>query len=210
MNLSETLAACKVLPVLNPLDVNATLNTVAALREGGMDCIELTLRREISLDCLAAVKGAWPDLVLGAGTMTGVDQLAAVARIGVDFCVSPGISGELLAAARQRGMPFLPGVASPSDVMLGLAHGLTLFKLFPAAAVGGIPMLSAMQGPFPEVRFCPTGGLTADNYRRYLELPNVLCCGGSWMVTERLMREQRWEEIQRLANDTQVNTDEPG
>lgn len=199
MSFADQLAACRVLPVVTAYDAASTLQLAEALARGGMACIEITLRTEAGLDSIRAVKEALPNLQVAAGTVTRAGQVEQVMEAGADFCVSPGISEPLLTATASAGIPFLPGVSTTSDVMLGLEHGLELFKFFPAAAAGGIEMLRAFQGPFPDVRFCPTGGLGPANYRDYLALPNVICCGGSWMVTMELVTGGRWGEIEDLA-----------
>lgn len=201
MTFAEQLAACRVLPVVTAYDEASTLKLAEALARGGMAGIEITLRTGAGLGSIRAVKEALPNLQVGAGTLTRATQIEQVVEVGADFCVSPGISESLLTAAADAGIPFLPGVATTSDIMLGLEHGLDLFKFFPAAAAGGLEMLRAFKGPFPDVRFCPTGGLGPANYRDYLALPNVLCCGGSWMVTMELVSGGRWGEIEDLARE---------
>jgi 2-dehydro-3-deoxyphosphogluconate aldolase/(4S)-4-hydroxy-2-oxoglutarate aldolase len=201
MSFTDQLAACRVLPVITAYDESSTQKLAEALARGGMSCIEITLRTDAGLGSIRAVKEAMPDLLVAAGTVTRAAQVAEVGEAGADFCVSPGISEPLLTAAASAGMPFLPGVSTTSDVMLGLEHGLEVFKFFPAAAAGGIDMLRAFQGPFPDVRFCPTGGLGPANFRNYLALPNVICCGGSWMVSMELVSGGRWGEIEDLARE---------
>ena len=201
MTVLQQLKSVAVLPVVTAFDVASTLKTAEALSRGGMTAIEITLRTDAALDSIAAVKEALPQLILAAGTITRPEDMARAQEAGVDLCVSPGIAEELLLQAQSLNMPFLPGVATASEIMLGLKHGLDLFKLFPAVAVGGITLLNALRGPFPGVRFCPTGGLTRDNFREFLALPNVVCCGGSWMVTESLVRQEDWSGMTDLARD---------
>ncbi|GAB5451544.1 MAG: bifunctional 4-hydroxy-2-oxoglutarate aldolase/2-dehydro-3-deoxy-phosphogluconate aldolase [Halioglobus sp.] len=199
MNLAEHLPAARVLPVITAVEVESTVELVRALQRGGMRSVEITLRTEQALGSIRAVKKDQPDMAVFAGTvLNGADVQRAVAA-GADACISPGISAELLASAAHAGVPFLPGVASASEVMLGLEHGLQFFKLFPAVPVGGIALLKSLAGPFPDVRFCPTGGLNRDNFRDFLALPNVVCCGGSWMVSETLVNNGNWQEIEALA-----------
>jgi len=199
MNFAEQLASCRVLPVLTPRDVETTVRTAEALLAGGMPGVEITLRTAAALDSLRAVKQRLPELLVAAGTVINAQQVAAACDAGADFCVSPGISPTLVAACRERAVPCLPGVATASEVMLGLDHGVALFKLFPAVAAGGVALLQALAGPFPQVRFCPTGGLTPDNVREFLALPNVVCCGGSWMVADALVDNADWQQIAALA-----------
>jgi len=205
VNFAERLAAARVLPLVTPRDLDATLRTCEALAAGGMPVVEIALRTPVALDCLSAVKRAQPGLVVAAGTVTGARDLERAVEAGADFCVSPGISAALLAASGTRGVDLLPGVATASEVMLGLSAGLSVFKLFPAVAAGGQDLLRALAGPFPAARFCPTGGLTQDNYRQFLAQPNVICCGGSWMVADSLVDGGQWERIESLARDALKN-----
>lgn len=197
-DLLSLLGQLRVLPVVSVAGVDATVRLAMALERGGLGAIEITLRSDAALDSIAAVKKAVPGLVVAAGTVVNAAQMEAVRRAGADFAVSPGSTPELLTAAKTMEVDFLPGVATASEVMLGLEHGYSVFKLFPAGAAGGLALLKSLAGPFPEVRFCPTGGLGPDNYRDYLALPNVICCGGSWMVSAELVENGRWDEIERL------------
>lgn len=201
MSFAEHLTACRVLPVVTAYDVDSTVALAQALVRGGMTCIEITLRTPAALDSVRAVKQELPSLLVAAGTVIQAADVMGAADAGADFCVSPGISATLLESTAQRKMPFLPGVATASDIMLGMAHGLQNFKLFPAAALGGMSLLNAFRGPFPTIRFCPTGGLSRDNFREFLALPNVICCGGSWMATETLVKGGQWDVVEALARD---------
>ncbi|WP_187275798.1 bifunctional 4-hydroxy-2-oxoglutarate aldolase/2-dehydro-3-deoxy-phosphogluconate aldolase [Parahaliea aestuarii] len=195
------LKPCRVLPVITVQDVAQTVTLSRTLLEAGMPAVELTLRTPAALEGIAAVKAEVPGLLIAAGTVTSGTELDRAMAAGADFAVSPGLTSSLLEAARQSGVGLVPGVASPSDIMLGLDYGLDTFKLFPAGALGGIPMLKALGGPFPQVSFCPTGGLSPDNFRDYLALPNVICCGGSWMVAPELVASGQWDQIATLAAD---------
>lgn len=199
MSFADTLAACRVLPVVTAYDEASALRLAAALQAGGMRCIEITLRTPAALHCLRAVKAEIPGLQVAAGTVTDGATIAAAVEAGADFCVSPGISEVMIDACADAAVPFLPGVATPSEVLLGVSRGLSLFKLFPAVPVGGKALLRALHGPFPDVRFCPTGGLTAQNFREFLALENVICCGGSWMVSDELVENGRWQEVTALS-----------
>lgn len=195
------LSRCRVLPVVTTRDVASTLKLAQTLAEGGMQAIEITLRTQTALECIAAVKSALPEVLVAAGTVTNPAELEAAVKAGADFCVSPGLTEDLLRAAAQSDIDFVPGIATASEIMLGLNFGYECFKLFPAVAVGGIATLKSLGGPFPQVRFCPTGGLTPDNFREFLALDNVVCCGGSWMVADKLVVSQNWTEIERLARE---------
>ena len=191
----------RVLPVITAADVASTVELSRALQRGGMRAIEITLRTDAALDSIRAVKAELPGLQVAAGTVTNGADLERAMNAGCDFYISPGLSDGLLQAATQMGADLLPGVASASDIMRGLDFGLSCFKLFPAVAVGGLALLKSLAGPFPQVRFCPTGGLNADNFREFLALPNVVCCGGSWMVSDELVSAGEWEQIESLARD---------
>jgi len=195
------LSSFRVLPVVTADDADVTVQLARTLRNGGMKAIEITLRTAAALDAIRAVKQQVPEIQVAAGTITNPTELAAAVDAGADFFVSPGSTTQLLQAARRMGVDFVPGVATASEVMMGLDHDFTVFKLFPAMAAGGIPLLNSLAGPYPNVRFCPTGGLTPANFREFLDLPNVICCGGSWMVAEGLVRNGNWSEIERLAGE---------
>ncbi|MBN7796794.1 bifunctional 4-hydroxy-2-oxoglutarate aldolase/2-dehydro-3-deoxy-phosphogluconate aldolase [Parahaliea mediterranea] len=199
--IGELLAPCRVLPVITAGDEAGTVRLCRALAAAGMRAVEITLRTPAALDSLRAVKAELPQLLVAAGTVTNPRELDAALEAGADILVSPGATASLLRAAAERRAHFVPGVATASEVMQGLDHGIDTFKLFPAAAAGGIGLLKSLAGPFPGVQFCPTGGLTADNFRDYLALPNVVCCGGSWMVAPALVEAGDWDRIAALAAD---------
>lgn len=199
MKFSDQLQQCRVLPVITAHDVESTVLLVQALHKGGMKAVEITLRTEAALASIKAVKQALPSMLVASGTVIDPQSLEQAAQAGVDFHVSPGVTSDLLRAANDMGERLLPGVSSASEVMLGLDHGLDVFKLFPAVAVGGVALLKSLAGPFPLVRFCPTGGLNPQNYASFLALDNVICCGGSWMVAESLVKAGRWQDIEQLA-----------
>ena len=198
MNLSS-LKDYRVLPVVTAVDAESTVKLARALQRGGMKAIEITLRTPAALDSMVAVQQEVPDIQVAAGPVNSPRDLEKVLNIGVELALSPGATPELLRAAADSPIAFVPGVATASEVMRGMALGFEVFKLFPAVTVGGKGMLNSLGGPFPDIRFCPTGGLNADNFRDYLALPNVVCCGGSWMVQAELVAQGNWEEIESLA-----------
>lgn len=197
--LSEWLRESRVLPVITPGEVAVTVQLCRTLAAAGMRAVELTLRSATALEAMRAVVAEVPQLQVAAGTVLTPAQLDLVQGAGAVFAVSPGATPALYQAARSAAMPLLPGVATASEVMAGLDQGLDCFKLFPATALGGRDLLGALAGPFPEARFCPTGGLRADNFRAFLALPNVICCGGSWMVAPDLVAAGDWDAITALA-----------
>jgi len=200
-DLREMLITACVLPVLT-IDTEAeALAVTKALVAGGLGAVEITLRSPGALAAIAAVKKARPDFIVAAGTVRTVADMRAVAAAGVDFAVSPGFTPALSACARELGLPFLPGVSTPSEILAGTECGHTSFKLFPAEAVGGIALLKALASPFAGITFCPTGGIGTHNFLDYLALPNVLCIGGSWMVDSALVKQERWSSIEQLSRD---------
>ncbi|MFT4520392.1 MAG: 2-dehydro-3-deoxyphosphogluconate aldolase/(4S)-4-hydroxy-2-oxoglutarate aldolase [Halioglobus sp.] len=199
--ISVTLTNCRVLPVITAIEVASTVALVQALNRGGMRAVEITLRTPAGLDSISAVAAEVPGMLVAAGTVTNPAQLHSAINAGASMIFSPGSTPQLLRAAREADIDFVPGVATASEVMQGLDEGLSCFKLFPAVAVGGLGLLKSLAGPFPDVKFCPTGGLTPSNFRDYLALPNVVCCGGSWMVSGDLVEAGRWDEIESLARE---------
>ncbi|MCW8194354.1 bifunctional 4-hydroxy-2-oxoglutarate aldolase/2-dehydro-3-deoxy-phosphogluconate aldolase [Proteobacteria bacterium 005FR1] len=200
--LASLLARLRVLPVLTVDDAEQAVATSRALQAGGLQAVEITLRTPAALQAIAAVKAALPDFIVGAGTLRAAADVEAVSAAGADFGVSPGCTRELASAARNTGLSFLPGVATPSEILEGMELGFDCFKLFPAEAVGGIQLLKALAGPFEGVTFCPTGGVSTRNLQDYLALPNVICVGGSWMVQQDLLRGGQWGEVERLARES--------
>lgn len=197
--LAEMLAPARVLPVLTFSSVAQAERTCAALCEGGVKAVEITLRTECALAALAAVKKAFPGLPVGAGTVLGERDLRGALEHGADFAVSPGYSSDLVALSRELSFPFLPGVATASEVMRAREEGVGFLKFFPAVAMGGTAALKAFSAALADVRFCPTGGLSAGNYRDFLRLPNVVCAGGSWMADGALVEKEAWGEISARA-----------
>lgn len=194
----------KVAPVIPVLTVNKLEHAVPlaqALVAGGLRVLEVTLRTEAGLAAIEAMSRSVPDAIVGVGTLTRAEEFAAAGRAGARFGVSPGLTPELVAAAKGVAYPLLPGVMTPSDLIAARAAGYTCCKLFPAQQAGGIGMLKAMAGPFPDVVFCPTGGITRATAPDFLALRNVACVGGSWIATPELMAAGKWSEIEALARD---------
>lgn len=193
-----------VIPVFTPQSIDDAVEVARALFNGGLPVIEVTLRTPVAMDAIKAMVEAVPDAVVGAGTVLTATQMEQVKQVGGRFAVSPGATPRLYAAARDTDLPFLPGVATSSELMLGLEHGLDTFKFFPAVQAGGAAMLSAWNGPFGDVRFCPTGGISAQTASQFLHLPNVLCVGGSWLTTRALIQARDWAGIEQLAHQASV------
>jgi 2-dehydro-3-deoxyphosphogluconate aldolase/(4S)-4-hydroxy-2-oxoglutarate aldolase len=188
-----------VMPVVVIEDAERAPDLARAFLRGGIRVIEVTLRTPAALRAIEAISRAEPDISVGAGTVLSASDLQSAANAGAAFAISPGCTVPLLEAGREAAIPYLPAVATPSEVMRGLAAGYRFFKFFPAEAAGGIPMLKSFAGPFPEVRFCPTGGITQSTVRSYLELPNVLCAGGTWLSPAEALAARDWARIEALA-----------
>lgn len=185
----------RIMPVVTIETADQAIPLAHALLEGGLAAIEVTLRTPAGLPGIEAIARHVPQMAVGAGTVLSPGDLHAVAGAGASFALSPGSTPDLLAAAKASPIPFVPGVATASEVMAVLAAGMTTMKLFPASIVGGVPMLRALAGPLSEARFCPTGGVSLDNAAAYLAEPNVLCVGGTWIAPLDLIRAGNWAEI---------------
>ena len=180
-HVAEIMQLCPVIPVLVIDEVDQAVPLAEALVAGGLRVLEVTLRTPVALEAIRAMKQV-SGAVVGAGTVLNPEQLDHALAAGSEFIVSPGLTGPLGRAAVDSGVPFLPGVATSGEIMRGLDLGLTHFKFFPAMAAGGIPALKAIGGPFADVRFCPTGGITEATAPDWLALDQVLCVGGSWIA----------------------------
>lgn len=200
-SLIDRLTGVPVIPVLEFGSIDEALRVSEALVAGGLPVLEITLRTAVALDAIREVAAALPQACVGAGTVLTVDQLHAVRDAGAQFAVSPGLTSTLAEAARNAGVPLLPGVATPSEAMAALEAGYTFLKFFPAEANGGVPVLKAWHGPLSQLRFCPTGGIDAARAPSYLALPNVVCVGGSWVVPKDAVAAGDWPRIRSLAEE---------
>lgn len=188
-----------LIPVMVIQDLSDAIPLAQALVAGGVRILEVTLRSQAGLDAIRLIKQNVPDVIVGAGTVTNAEQFEKALEQGAQFIVSPGISPELLQAATAWGGPYLPGVATASEVMQARQAGFRFQKLFPAEAIGGSALLNALKGPFADVRFCPTGGINPSNYRDYLSQTNVFAVGGSWLTPAELITAKNWQAITALA-----------
>lgn len=198
----EFLSPIGVMPVIVLDAVEDAVPVANALKAGGIKALEITLRTPVALDCIKAIKDADLGLAVGVGTIVSEKNIADVAAIGVDFAVSPGMTEALVKKSQDSGVDLLPGVATCSEIIQGMELGLSCFKLFPATAVGGLPLLKSINGPLPQATFCPTGGLTVDDFTDYLALPNVACVGGSWLVPKAAVAAKDWQAITDIAKKT--------
>lgn len=188
-----------IIPVIVIHDLDDAIPLAKALVAGGIHMLEVTLRTEQGLQAISAIKEAVPEAIVGAGTVTTSKQLQQALNAGAEFIISPGISDSLCKQAVAYNVPYAPGIMTPSDIVTGLEYGIEMFKFFPADKAGGVPMLKALSGPFPNLTFCPTGGVSADNAGDYLALSNVVAIGGSWLCPQALIEAKDWEGITKLA-----------
>ena len=200
-SLIERLSSLKVIPVVILDDADTAEPLAEALAAGGMGCIEITLRTPQAVQALerTAKKSS---LFLGAGTVLTLDQAKQAQQAGAQFIVTPGTSEPIIEYCLSQNLPVLPGAGNATDLQRCSQYGLTLCKFFPAEALGGIPMLKALSAPFPRLRFNPTGGIRKENLSRYLELPQVVACGGSWLAPPNLLKEGQWDAIRKNCEET--------
>ena len=188
-----------VMPVLTIHGAELAAPLARALVRGGLTVLEITLRTACALEAIEAIRAAIPEAIVGAGTLTRPRDFLAAARAGAQFGVTPGLTPALAAAARKARLPLLPGILTPSELIAARAGGFDACKLFPAQAAGGVELLRALAGPFPDHVFCPTGGITARNAAEFLAVPNVLCVGGSWVAPQSAVDAHDWRRIEKLA-----------
>lgn len=200
--MSALLALGRVIPVITLDRLEDAVPLARALVAGGVRLLEVTLRTAAGLDGARAIMRAVPDAVVGIGTVLTPDDLRRAVEAGASFALSPGATPDLLAAAAGVQIPFLPGVATASELMAALARGFTTAKFFPATSSGGLPALRALAGPFPQARFCPTGGITEANAAEWLALPNVVAVGGSWLTPAAEVAAGQWDLIRDRAART--------
>lgn len=195
----DVLNAGPVMPVMVIQNLDDAVPLAKALVAGGIKVLEITLRTPIALDAIRLISQEVKEAIVGAGTITTPEQLQAAEDAGAVFAISPGLTPTLLAAAKAGKIALIPGISTLSELMMGMEYGLDHFKFFPAEAAGGIPMLKSIAGPIPQATFCPTGGISPDNYNAYLSLGNVACVGGSWLVPADVVKAKNWDKVTELA-----------
>jgi 2-dehydro-3-deoxyphosphogluconate aldolase/(4S)-4-hydroxy-2-oxoglutarate aldolase len=200
----ENLKAVRVVPVIVIKELGHAVPLAKALVEGGLNVLEITLRSPVALEAIRTISGEVKDAIVGAGTVINAEQFVDAADAGAKFVVSPGLTEEIVRASRDHLLPILPGVATASEIMHGISMGLKTFKFFPAENVGGAPAIKALGGPFPQVSFCPTGGISAKNLGSYLSLPNVIAAGGSWMVPADLNEADAFARASAMAREART------
>jgi 2-dehydro-3-deoxyphosphogluconate aldolase/(4S)-4-hydroxy-2-oxoglutarate aldolase len=198
---TQVMQISPIIPVIAIDDADKAVNLANALIEGGIRILEITLRTAAALDAIERIATQCSNAVVGAGTVLNQEDLKRVNDAGAQFSISPGMTVSLLQSAKTMNVTFLPGVASASDIMLGLEHGYDRFKLFPAVSAGGITALKSFSGPFGNVKFCPTGGVNADNAADFLALDNVLCVGGSWVAPSHLIDNDDYWQITKITRN---------
>ncbi|UOS35928.1 bifunctional 4-hydroxy-2-oxoglutarate aldolase/2-dehydro-3-deoxy-phosphogluconate aldolase [Helicobacter pylori] len=194
----EVLQISPIIPVVVIENIKDAVPLAQSLVEGGIHIIEVTLRSSCALEAIELIAKNVPKMRVGAGTILNPTQLEQAQNRGAEFLISPGLTIKLLEYAKKKDMPLISGVSSSSEVMQALELGYSALKFFPAEYCGGVKLLNAFNGPFKGVKFCPTGGISADNMRSYLNLENVLCVGGSWLTPKNLIQNKEWDKITEI------------
>ena len=203
---NELFAMGKIVPVLVIKDIADALPIAEAILASGIKVLEVTLRTPSALEVIHEIATHLPQAVIGAGTVTNAQQLQAARDAGAKFAISPGLTKDLLKAGKEGDIALIPGISSISELMDGIDMGYDHLKFFPAEASGGVKAIKSIGGPFPDIKFCPTGGINLNNINDYLALPNVACCGGSWLVTEDIVKAKNWSEITKLCKQALAHT----
>ncbi|GHQ27670.1 ketohydroxyglutarate aldolase [Helicobacter pylori] len=194
----EVLQISPIVPVVVIENIKDAVPLAQSLLEGGIQIIEVTLRSSCALEAIELIAKNVPKMRVGVGTILNPTQLEQAQNRGAEFLISPGLTIKLLEYAKKKDMPLIPGVSSSSEVMQALELGYNALKFFPAEYCGGVKLLNAFNGPFKGVKFCPTGGISADNMHSYLNLENVLCVGGSWLTPKNLIQNKEWDKITEI------------
>ncbi|MGL2724882.1 bifunctional 4-hydroxy-2-oxoglutarate aldolase/2-dehydro-3-deoxy-phosphogluconate aldolase [Helicobacter pylori] len=198
----EILQISPIVPVVVIENIKDAVPLAQSLIEGGIHIIEVTLRSSCALEAIELIAKNVPKMRVGAGTILNPTQLEQAQNRGAEFLISPGLTIKLLEYAKKKDMPLIPGVSSSSEVMQALELGYNALKFFPAEYCGGVKLLNAFNGPFKGVKFCPTGGISADNMHSYLNLENVLCVGGSWLTPKNLIQNKEWDKITEICKQS--------
>lgn len=200
-SLNSVLADLKVIPVIAIDKAEDILPLGKVLAENGLPVAEITFRSDAAVEAIRLLKEAQPDMLIGAGTILTREQVIAAKEAGATFIVSPGFNPNTVKACQDLDIPIIPGVNSPSTVEAALEMGITTLKFFPAEASGGINMVKSLLAPYGDIQLMPTGGINTNNISQYLDIPRVLCCGGSWMVDKTLINQGEWDKIGQLTRE---------
>ena len=190
-----------ILPVIKLNNAKDAVPLAKALCEGGLPCAEVTFRTDAARESIAEMTKAYPEMLVGAGTVLNTEQVDAAIEAGAKFIVSPGLNPDTVEYCVKKGIPILPGCSSPSDIEQAIKYGLNVVKFFPAEAAGGLKAIKAMAAPYTGIKFMPTGGINAKNLEDYLSFDKIICCGGSWMVKGDLVKEGKFDEIKALVEE---------
>lgn len=201
MNEMEKIAQLKVVPVVKIDDINDTRPLMQALVNGGLPVAEITFRTACAADAIKLASTEFPEMLVGAGTVINAEQAERAVEAGAKFIVGPGWADDVAAFCRDRGVLYLPGCVTPSEIIKALSNGISLVKFFPASVYGGLKAIKALAAPFTGVKFVPTGGVSADNLAEFLAFDKIVACGGSWMVADKLVKEGKFDEIERLTRE---------
>ncbi len=197
---ADRLASARVVPVTTVDDPDQAESVARALVAGGLPCVEIAFRTPAAAEAIRRARSV-DGMLVGAGTVLSPEQGEAAAEAGAQFAVAPGTNDEVVSRCRELGLPFFPGVATPTEIEHARELGLSTLKVFPVSTLGGVAFLRAVSATYPDVRFLPTGGIGPDSLADYLAVPSVLACGGSWLVKEELLRGGRFDEVERLARE---------
>ena len=198
MDINAKIESLKLVPVVVLEDAKDALPLAKALIDGGLPVAEVTFRTAAAADSIRAISEAYPEMLVGAGTVTNLEQAKTAVTAGAKFLVTPGFSDEVTRYAVENDIPIFPGSGTPTEVMRAMSYGLKVVKFFPASQYGGLNTIKALAGPFPAMRFMPTGGINASNVKEYLANKHIIACGGSWMVKSDLIAAGKFDEIKRL------------
>jgi len=201
LSAKEVMQVSPIIPVLAIEDASKVLDIAKALQEGGVNIMEITLRTDAAYEAIAVVAKELPSMCVGAGTVVNLKQYKEVKKQGAQFIISPGVNESLLEYSKNSGITYIPGVSTASEIMLALEYGLYDLKLFPANIVGGVKALKAFSGPFSQVNFCPTGGVSLENLTEYIGLDNVACVGGTWFCAKELIDKGDYKTITALCKE---------
>lgn len=201
MDINAKIESLKLVPVVVLEDAKDALPLAKALIDGGLPVAEVTFRTAAAADSIRAISEAYPEMLVGAGTVTNLEQAKTAVAAGAKFLVTPGFSDEVTRYAVENDIPIFPGTCTPTEVMRAMSYGLKVVKFFPASQYGGLNTIKALAGPFPAMRFMPTGGINAGNVKEYLADKHIIACGGSWMVKGDLIAAGKFDEIQRLTQE---------